>query len=120
MPASILDFLAGGLLQFGWMALAIYFLIATQLTIFTVTLYLHRSQSHRGVDFHPVLAHFFRFWGLFTSGMVTKEYVAIHRKHHAKCETDDDPHSPQVHGLNKVLFDGVDLYRKASLNQADM
>jgi stearoyl-CoA desaturase (delta-9 desaturase) len=120
MSDSLLAFAARGLTQASWGTWIAYVLVVTQLTIFTVTLYLHRSQSHRGVDFHPVLAHFFRFWGWFTTGMITKEYVAIHRKHHAKCETEDDPHSPQVHGLNKVLFDGVDLYRKASLNQADM
>ncbi len=120
MPASLLDFLAGGLLQFGWGALAIYFLIATQLTIFSVTLYLHRSQAHRGVDFHPVLAHFFRFWTWLTTSMITKEWVAIHRKHHAKCETEDDPHSPMYKGIKTVFWRGVELYREARSQREDI
>ncbi|NLW96136.1 MAG: acyl-CoA desaturase, partial [Xanthomonadaceae bacterium] len=94
MPASFIEFLAGGLLQWGFWPLALYFLVATQLTIFSVTLYLHRSQAHRGVDFHPVVSHFFRFWTWLTTSMITREWVAIHRKHHAKCETEEDPHSP--------------------------
>ncbi|MCL1635077.1 fatty acid desaturase [Luteimonas sp. SX5] len=120
MPASFLDFLAGGLLQFGWGALAIYFLIATQLTIFSVTLYLHRSQAHRGVDFHPVLAHFFRFWTWLTTSMITKEWVAIHRKHHAKCETEEDPHSPMYKGIKTVFWRGVELYREARSQREDI
>ncbi|HEY0232181.1 MAG TPA: fatty acid desaturase [Dokdonella sp.] len=117
---TLLSFASRGLTQASWGTWIAYLLIVTQLTIFTVTLYLHRSQSHRGVDFHPVVANFFRFWSWFSTGMITKEYVAIHRKHHAKCETEEDPHSPQVHGLNKVLWDGVDLYRTASMDRADM
>jgi len=92
----------------------------TQLTIFTVTLYLHRSQTHRGVDFHPVLAHFFRFWGWLTTGMVTREWVAVHRKHHAKVETEEDPHSPMIYGIKKVFWDGVSLYRDACESKQDM
>lgn len=95
-----------------WLA-ASYFVLATQLTIFSVTLYLHRSQAHRGVDFHPAIAHFFRFWVWLTTAMVTKEWVAIHRKHHAKCETPEDPHSPQIYGIYQVLFHGVVLYQQA-------
>ena len=113
MPASLIDFLAGGLLQFGFWQLALYLLIATQLTIFAVTLYLHRSQAHRGVDFHPVIAHFFRFWTWLTTSMITREWVAIHRKHHAKCETEEDPHSPQFKGIKTVFWRGVELYREA-------
>lgn len=120
MPASFLDFLAGGLLQFGWGALAIYFLIATQLTIFSVTLYLHRSQAHRGVDFHPVVAHVFRFWTWLTTSMITKEWVAIHRKHHAKCETEEDPHSPMYKGIKTVFWRGVELYREARSQRDDI
>lgn len=120
MPASFLDFLAGGLLQFGWGAMVIYFLIATQLTIFSVTLYLHRSQAHRGVDFHPVLAHFFRFWTWLTTSMITKEWVAIHRKHHAKCETEEDPHSPMYKGIKTVFWRGVELYREARAQREDI
>ena len=120
MLDTLISFASRGLTQASWGTWIAYLLVVTQLTILSMTLYLHRAQSHRGVDFHPVLAHLFRFWSWFATGINTKEYVAIHRKHHAKCETAEDPHSPQVAGLNKVLFDGVDLYRKASLNQADM
>jgi stearoyl-CoA desaturase (Delta-9 desaturase) len=115
---STVDFLVNGLTHASWPMLVLYFVIVSQLTIFSVTLYLHRSQAHRGVDFHPVLAHFFRFWAWFSTAMVTKEWVAIHRKHHAKCETAEDPHSPQVYGIKKVLLDGVDLYRKARRDQS--
>ncbi|MUV13238.1 DesA family fatty acid desaturase [Noviluteimonas gilva] len=110
---ALLDFLGGGLLQFGWVGLLVYLLVATQLTIFSVTLYLHRSQAHRGVDFHPVLAHFFRFWTWITTSMITKEWAAIHRKHHAKCETEEDPHSPMHKGIKTVFWRGVELYREA-------
>ncbi len=116
----ILDFLNHGLLHASWLFKLAYFFIVTQLTIFSVTLYLHRSQAHRGVDFHPVVAHFFRFWSWLSTGMVTKEWVAIHRKHHAKCETEEDPHSPKIFGINKVLWEGVDLYRIASHDAATM
>ncbi|UHQ20388.1 fatty acid desaturase [Lysobacter sp. KIS68-7] len=110
---AFLEFLSGGLLQFGWIGLLVYLLVATQLTIFSVTLYLHRSQAHRGVDFHPVLAHFFRFWTWLTTSMITKEWAAIHRKHHAKCETEEDPHSPMYKGIKTVFWRGVELYREA-------
>jgi len=116
----LFDFLNNGLAHATWLQKGVYFLIVTQLTIFAVTLYLHRSQAHRGVDFHPALAHFFRFWSWISTGMVTKEWVAIHRKHHAKCETDEDPHSPKVYGINKVLWEGVDLYRVAAHDQSTM
>ena len=116
----VLDFLNHGLLHASWLFKLVYFFIVTQLTIFSVTLYLHRSQAHRGVDFHPVVAHFFRFWSWASTGMVTKEWVAIHRKHHAKCETDEDPHSPKIFGINKVLWEGVDLYRIASMDAASV
>jgi stearoyl-CoA desaturase (delta-9 desaturase) len=120
MPASILDFLAGGLLQFGWGEMLLYLLVATQLTILAVTLYLHRSQAHRGVDFHPAIAHFFRFWTWLTTSMITREWVAIHRKHHAKCETEDDPHSPMYKGIKTVFWRGVELYREARGMRADI
>ena len=120
MPASLIDFLAGGLLQFGFWSLALYFLVATQLTIFSVTLYLHRSQAHRGVDFHPVLNHVFRFWTWLTTSMITREWVAIHRKHHAKCETEEDPHSPMYKGIRTVFWKGVELYREARGMRGDI
>ena len=120
MPAPIYDFLSGGLLHAGWLAIAIYFLVATQLTIFSVTLYLHRSQAHRAVDFHPALAHVFRFWTWLSTGMVTREWAAIHRKHHAKCETEEDPHSPQIKGIGTVFWRGVELYKEARADRASI
>ncbi|HEX8779066.1 MAG TPA: fatty acid desaturase, partial [Rhodanobacter sp.] len=120
MSDTVLNFLSNGLVHAGWVGMLVYLLVATQLTIFTVTLYLHRSQTHRGVDFHPAVAHFFHFWGWLSTGMVTKEWVAVHRKHHAKVETEEDPHSPQIYGIRKVFWEGVELYREASTNAADM
>ena len=117
---AVLDFLDQGLTNASWVGMLVYMLIVTQLTILTVTLYLHRSQTHRGVDFHPALAHFFRFWSWLTTGMVTREWVAVHRKHHAKVETAEDPHSPMVYGINKVFWDGVSLYREACASKPDM
>ncbi|MEO6697085.1 MAG: transposase [Gammaproteobacteria bacterium] len=92
-------------------------LIMTHITIAGVTIYLHRHQTHRGLDLHPIPSHFFRFWLWLTTGMVTKEWVAIHRKHHAKVETPDDPHSPQVFGIRKVFWQGAELYRAESKKQ---
>lgn len=89
----------------------------TQVTIAAVTIFLHRSQAHRALELHPIVSHFFRFWLWLTTSIVTKEWVAIHRKHHARCETVDDPHSPQVLGIKKVLFEGAELYHQESLNQ---
>ncbi len=96
-----------------WLMLAVFAIMA-QLTIVSVTLYLHRCQAHRGVDLHPLLTHPMRFWLWLTTAMVTREWVAIHRKHHAHCETEQDPHSPQVYGIGKVVFQGVQLYQIAS------
>lgn len=120
MPVPFTDFLAGGLLQLGWGSMLVYLLVATQLTIFTVTLYLHRSQAHRAVDFHPALAHFFRFWCWLTTSMITREWAAIHRKHHAKCETEEDPHSPMHKGIGTVFWRGVELYRAARAQREDI
>ena len=120
MLDAVLNFLSNGLTHAGWLTMLIYMLVMTQLTIFTVTLYLHRCQTHRGVDLHWSISHFFRFWGWLTTGMVTKEWVAVHRKHHAKVETEEDPHSPQIYGIKKVFWDGVSLYRDASEVKEDM
>ncbi|TXK62252.1 DesA family fatty acid desaturase [Alkalisalibacterium limincola] len=120
MLSSLLSWLDGGFTGAGIGAMALYLLVVTQLTIFSVTLFLHRSQAHRGVDFHPVLTHFFRFWVWLTTAMRTKEWVAIHRKHHAHCETEEDPHSPRVHGINQVLWRGVELYQEETSNEATM
>lgn len=88
----------------------IYLLVCTHITIICVTLYLHRGQAHRGIEFHPIVEHFMRFWLWLTTGMVTKEWVAVHRKHHRFCETPQDPHSPNVYGIWRVLFGGAGLY----------
>lgn len=103
-----------------WWVYVVIALALTHITIATVTIYLHRYQTHKAIDMHPALSHFFRAWLWLTTGMVTKEWVAIHRKHHAKCETVDDPHSPQIHGIWKVLLGGVLLYVKESHNQETM
>jgi stearoyl-CoA desaturase (delta-9 desaturase) len=91
-------------------------LVMTHFTILGVTIFLHRAQAHRALDLGPIPAHFFRFWLWLTTGMVTKEFVAVHRKHHAKCETEDDPHSPQTRGLKALLLTGVELYRTEAKN----
>lgn len=91
----------------------VYFLITTHITFVSITLYLHRHSAHRSLDLHPVVSHFFRFVLWFSTGMITKEWTAIHRKHHAKTETDEDPHSPVVHGLSNILLQGVEYYRDA-------
>lgn len=106
-----------GLLNLSFWGYVVATLVLTHITIAAVTIYLHRSQAHRALELHPVISHFFRFWLWLTTGMTTKNWVAIHRKHHARCETVDDPHSPQVMGLSKVLFEGAELYRKESKNQ---
>jgi stearoyl-CoA desaturase (delta-9 desaturase) len=106
-----------GLIQLPLWGYVILTLLLTHLTIISVTVFLHRHQAHRGLDLHPALSHFFRFWLWLTTGMVTREWVAIHRKHHAKCETEEDPHSPQTKGLSQVLWHGAELYRKEALNQ---
>src|SRR4051812_1630032 len=109
-----------GLLDLPWWGYVVLALALTHVTIAAVTIYLHRCQAHRALELHPLVSHFFRFWLWLTTGMVTKEWAAIHRKHHAKCETVDDPHSPQVHGISKVLWLGVFLYVKESYNQETM
>jgi len=117
MTESILNFLgAGGITQFSIGALFLTSLVLTQMTIAGVTIYLHRHQAHRALDLHPVMVHLFRFWLWLTTGIVTREWVAVHRKHHAKCETPDDPHSPQIYGLKKVLLEGAELYRAETEN----
>jgi len=99
-----------------WWGYVIYTLVVTHVTIAAVTIFLHRHQAHRALDLHPIISHFFRFWLWLTTGMVTKEWASIHRKHHAKCETVEDPHSPQIVGIRKVLFEGAELYRKEAAN----
>ena len=113
---AVLNWLSNGLLNFsGWQVLAVT-LVLTHITIASVTIYLHRHSAHRALDLHPIASHFFRFWLWMTTGQVTKEWTAIHRKHHAKCEQAEDPHSPHIHGIKTVLFTGAELYRKESKN----
>jgi stearoyl-CoA desaturase (delta-9 desaturase) len=107
----------GGLLHLPWWGYVVVALVLTHITIAAVTIYLHRHSAHRALDLHPVVSHFFRLWLWLTTGMVTKEWTAIHRKHHAKCETEEDPHSPQIFGIQKVLLEGSELYRKEASNQ---
>jgi len=109
-----------GLLDLPWWGYVGVTLALTHITIAAVTIYLHRCQTHLALDLHWLPSHFFRFWLWLTTGMVTKEWVATHRWHHAKVETPDDPHSPQVYGINRVLWGGVLLYVKASHNHAAM
>jgi len=106
-----------GLLDLPWWGYVVAALGLTHVTIAAVTIFLHRCQAHRALDLHPLASHFFRFWLWLTTGMVTKEWAAIHRKHHAKCETTEDPHSPQIYGINRVLWGGVFLYVKESYNK---
>jgi stearoyl-CoA desaturase (delta-9 desaturase) len=111
---------AHGLIDLPWWGYVVFTLVMTHVTIASVTIFLHRSQAHRALDLHPAVAHFFRFWLWLTTGMVTKEWVAIHRKHHAKVETPDDPHSPQTRGIETVFWKGTELYRAESQNQDTM
>lgn len=109
-----------GLIDLPWWGYIVITLIMTHITIASITIFLHRHQAHRALDLHPVPSHFFRFWLWLTTGMVTKEWTAIHRKHHAKCESLDDPHSPQIFGIKKVLAEGSELYRLESKNKETM
>ena len=121
MPESLwivrdaaLQWLAHGAWSLNWWQVILFTLLLTHITMISVTIYLHRHQAHRSLDLHPLPAHFFRFWLWLTTGQVTKEWASIHRKHHAKCETVDDPHSPQIYGIRKVLLEGAELYRAES------
>ena len=106
-----------GLIQLPWFGYLFVLLALTQITILSVTLFLHRCQAHRSLQLHPIVSHFFRFWLWLTTGMVTKDWAAIHRKHHAKVETDEDPHSPIAKGIKIVFFQGAEIYRKEARNQ---
>lgn len=117
---DLLTFLANGILGWSVGQMVIYTLIVTHITILGVTIYLHRHQAHRALDLHPIVSHFFRFWLWLTTGQNTKQWAAIHRKHHAKCETEEDPHSPVTRGIHTVLWQGADLYRIESKNQETM
>ena len=103
-----------GLLDLAWWQVLLSVLAMTHVTIAAVTIYLHRAQAHRALTLHPLVSHFFRLWLWLTTGMITREWVAVHRYHHARCETEDDPHSPQVLGIDKVMWEGAELYREAA------
>ena len=113
---AMLDWLGHGLLRLSWWQLLLVALATTHLTIVAVTVFLHRCQTHRALELGPIPSHIFRFWLWLSTGMVTREWVAVHRKHHAKCETPDDPHSPQQRGLRTVLWRGAELYRSETTN----
>jgi stearoyl-CoA desaturase (delta-9 desaturase) len=106
-----------GLLDLPWWGYILATLGLTHITIAAVTIYLHRHSAHRALDLHPIVSHFFRFWLWCTTGMTTKAWTAIHRKHHAKCETVEDPHSPQIFGIKRVLMEGAELYRIEGANK---
>ncbi len=101
-----------GMFDLSWWAIVLVALAFTHVTIIAVAIFLHRHQAHHALDLHPMISHFFRFWLWLTTGMVTREWAAVHRKHHAKCDTPEDPHSPLVYGINRVLWGGVFLYVK--------
>ena len=114
---AALEWLAHGLWDIAWWQIVLFALALTHITMISVTVYLHRHQAHRALDLHPIASHFFRLWLWLTTGQVTKEWAAIHRKHHAKCEQAEDPHSPHVHGIKTVLTRGAELYRAESKNK---
>jgi len=115
--SAVVDWLSNGAWSLTWWQVLLFALAVTHVTMISVTIFLHRHQAHRALDLHPAAAHFFRFWLWLTTGQVTKEWAAIHRKHHAKCEQADDPHSPHVYGIRTVLLRGAELYRAESLNK---
>jgi stearoyl-CoA desaturase (delta-9 desaturase) len=115
--ASLLEWAANGFWNLSAWQLVLFTLGMTHVTMLSVTIFLHRHQAHRALDLHPVASHFFRFWLWLTTGQVTKEWASIHRKHHAKCEQPDDPHSPHVYGIKTVLLQGYELYRKEAQNK---
>ena len=113
--SSVLVWLAHGLWHLAWWQIVLFTLAITHITMISVTVFLHRHQAHRALDLHPIASHFFRFWLWLTTGHVTKEWASIHRKHHAKCEQPEDPHSPHVYGIKTVLLQGYELYRAEAL-----
>ncbi|MCW5653396.1 fatty acid desaturase [Hydrogenophaga sp.] len=117
---GLVQLLSQGLTGASWWQVLLLALVMTHITIASVTIYLHRHSAHRALDLHPLASHFFRFWLWMTTGMVTKEWTAIHRKHHAKCEHEGDPHSPQIFGIKKVFWEGAELYRTEAKNSETM
>ena len=117
---AAIDWLAHGVWDLAAWQIVLFALALTHVTMISVTVFLHRHQAHRALDLHPIASHFFRLWLWLTTGQVTKEWAAIHRKHHAKCEGAEDPHSPHVYGIKKVLTQGAELYRAESKNKETM
>ncbi|WP_223827140.1 DesA family fatty acid desaturase [Undibacterium oligocarboniphilum] len=117
---TVIDFLSNGLTRASGWQVFIFTMVVTHITIASVTIFLHRCQAHRALELHAIPSHFFRLWLWLTTGQVTKEWASIHRKHHAKCETEEDPHSPQTRGIKKVLLEGAELYRAESKNLETM
>jgi stearoyl-CoA desaturase (delta-9 desaturase) len=117
---AAIEWLTHGVWDLQWWQIVLFTLAVTHVTMISVTVFLHRHQAHRALDLHPIASHFFRFWLWLTTGQVTKEWASIHRKHHAKCEQADDPHSPHVYGIKTVLLQGAELYRAESRNKETM
>nr|WP_314607917.1 fatty acid desaturase [uncultured Janthinobacterium sp.] len=117
---DVLQFMATGITDLSAWQVFLYTMLVTHITIASVTIYLHRHQAHRALELHAIPSHFFRFWLWLTTGQVTKEWAAIHRKHHAKCDTEEDPHSPVTRGIKKVFWEGAELYRAESKNMETM
>jgi stearoyl-CoA desaturase (delta-9 desaturase) len=117
---AVLDFLSNGVTRLTAWQVFFYTMAVTHITIASVTIYLHRHQAHRALELHAIPSHFFRFWLWLTTGQVTKEWASIHRKHHAKCDTEEDPHSPVTRGIKKVFWEGAELYRAESKNKETM
>ena len=117
---GVVDWLGNGLWNLSAWGIVAFVLVVTHITIVTVTVYLHRFSAHRSVDLHPALQHFFRFWSWLTTGMITRQWTAIHRKHHAATETEEDPHSPKVQGIWEILWKGTEAYRTAAADDAIM
>ena len=115
--SAVIDWLAHGLWGLSFWQIVLFALVMTHLSMISVTVFLHRHQAHRALDLHPVAAHCFRFWLWLTTGQVTKEWTAIHRKHHAKCEQAQDPHSPHIYGIRTVLLQGYELYRAEAVKK---
>ena len=117
---AVVGWLANGFWNLSGWQMVLFTLAMTHVTMISVTVFLHRHQAHRALDLHPIASHFFRFWLWLTTGQVTKEWASIHRKHHAKCEQPEDPHSPHVHGIKTVLLQGYELYRAEARNAETM
>lgn len=119
MIDTIIGLLVAGLADWTWWQMLIFFLVTYHLTVITVTVYLHRHMAHQSVDLNPVLRVFFRLWLYFGTGMDPREWTAVHRKHHAVCETEEDPHSPKVYGIKRVLIGGAELYGESIIDNKD-